>query len=119
MTSNQSKGFDDVTWLGGVLGLPLELKRLALRDWYLAPVNRFRNLLDMLSIHVIYPGVTLPPISLVEFDRHSILSVRKAKLCCQLSFRTFAFFNMWGNHTPAKQSNCVAMRCMLSNPYFT
>ncbi|KAH8636563.1 hypothetical protein IG631_08398 [Alternaria alternata] len=69
MTSNQSKGFDDVMWLGGVLGIPLELKRLALRDWYLAPFNRFRDLLDISSAHVICPGVTLPPISLANFDR--------------------------------------------------
>jgi hypothetical protein len=31
-------------WLGGVLNLPLELKRLAIRDWYLTPINRSRDL---------------------------------------------------------------------------
>jgi len=40
MISNQWKGFDDVMWLGGVLDLPGELKRLALRDRYLTPIDR-------------------------------------------------------------------------------
>jgi hypothetical protein len=49
MTSNQSKGFDGVMWLGGVLDLPLELKRLALLHRYLTPINRFRDLLTHYS----------------------------------------------------------------------
>lgn len=43
MTSNQSKGFHGVMWLGGVLDLPLEWKRLVLRDRYLTPINLSRD----------------------------------------------------------------------------
>jgi hypothetical protein len=49
MTSDQSKGRESVMWLGGVLDLPLELKRLALRDRYLMPISHPRDLVTNLS----------------------------------------------------------------------
>jgi len=48
-TSNQSKGFDDVMWLGGVLDSPGELKRLALRDRCLMRISHPRDLVSNLS----------------------------------------------------------------------
>ncbi|CAE6995419.1 hypothetical protein PTTW11_00099 [Pyrenophora teres f. teres] len=47
--------FLDVTWLGGVLDLPRDLKRLAVRYRYLAQ----RRPSHILPVHVTFPGVTL------------------------------------------------------------
>jgi len=53
--SDQSTGFLNVTWLGGVLDLPGELKRLVVHHRYLAQ----RRSSHILPAHVMCSGVTL------------------------------------------------------------
>ena len=64
MLSNQSKGVGTVTWLGGVLEFPLELKRLVLHLPYLAPNHTS-------PAHVTVIGVTLSA-KFHDLCRHSM-----------------------------------------------